>query len=205
MRKYWTVIGFFASATPVGILLGVILSSVSNSDAAAAVSALASGMLPSKWPCSLVHFACLIHAGLGLSYVVKSPSCQYIAAHVSAFCEAAQGMTVFMQALQRHCCLLLVCAAGPHSARADVSRDVPVCGIHGGDPPRAGGAQSQDCQAGHAHAGLWCHVTAGYLGMICQEFDGSQLMVSCSTAASPKQQLLNIDVARWAVALLQGP
>ena len=45
MRKYWTVIGFFASATPVGILLGVLLSSVSNSDAAAAVSALASGML----------------------------------------------------------------------------------------------------------------------------------------------------------------
>ncbi|CAK0783445.1 hypothetical protein CVIRNUC_006644 [Coccomyxa viridis] len=43
MRKYWTVIGFFASATPVGILLGVLLSSVSNSDAAAAVSALASG------------------------------------------------------------------------------------------------------------------------------------------------------------------
>ena len=45
MRKYWTVIGFFASATPVGILLGVLLSSVSNSDAAAAVSALASGVL----------------------------------------------------------------------------------------------------------------------------------------------------------------
>ncbi|CAL8464539.1 g4074 [Coccomyxa elongata] len=43
MRKFWTVIGFFASATPVGILLGVLLSSVSNSDAAASVSALASG------------------------------------------------------------------------------------------------------------------------------------------------------------------
>lgn len=43
MQKFWTVIGFFATATPVGILLGVILSSVSNSDAAAAVSALASG------------------------------------------------------------------------------------------------------------------------------------------------------------------
>lgn len=46
MRKFWTVIGFFASATPVGILLGVLLSSVSNSDAAASVSALASGELP---------------------------------------------------------------------------------------------------------------------------------------------------------------
>ncbi len=43
MQKFWTVIGFFATATPVGILLGVVLSSVSNSDAAAAVSALASG------------------------------------------------------------------------------------------------------------------------------------------------------------------
>ncbi|KAK9904991.1 hypothetical protein WJX75_007293 [Coccomyxa subellipsoidea] len=43
MRKFWTVIGSFASATPVGILLGVVLSSVSNSDAAASVSALASG------------------------------------------------------------------------------------------------------------------------------------------------------------------
>ena len=43
MQKFWTVIGFFATATPVGILLGVLLSSVSNSDAAAAVSALASG------------------------------------------------------------------------------------------------------------------------------------------------------------------
>lgn len=44
MQKFWTVIGFFATATPVGIVLGVVLSSVSNSDAAAAVSALASGM-----------------------------------------------------------------------------------------------------------------------------------------------------------------
>ena len=44
MQKFWTVIGFFATATPVGILLGVVLSSVSNSDAAAAVSALASGV-----------------------------------------------------------------------------------------------------------------------------------------------------------------
>ena len=43
MQKFWTVIGFFATATPVGILLGVGLSSVANSDAAAAVSALASG------------------------------------------------------------------------------------------------------------------------------------------------------------------
>ena len=43
MQKFWTVIGFFASATPVGILLGVVLSSVANSDAAASVSALASG------------------------------------------------------------------------------------------------------------------------------------------------------------------
>ena len=46
MQKFWTVIGFFATATPVGILLGVILSSVSNSNGAAAVSALASGRLP---------------------------------------------------------------------------------------------------------------------------------------------------------------
>lgn len=44
MQKFWTVIGFFATATPLGILLGVLLSSVSNSDAAAAVSALASGL-----------------------------------------------------------------------------------------------------------------------------------------------------------------
>ena len=29
LRKFWTVIGFFASATPLGILLGVVLSSVS--------------------------------------------------------------------------------------------------------------------------------------------------------------------------------
>ncbi len=43
MRKFWTVIGLFASATPVGILLGVALSRVANSDGAAAVSALASG------------------------------------------------------------------------------------------------------------------------------------------------------------------
>jgi hypothetical protein len=46
MQKFWTVIGFFATATPVGILLGVILSSMSNSNGAAAVSALASGGLP---------------------------------------------------------------------------------------------------------------------------------------------------------------
>ncbi|KAK9838166.1 hypothetical protein WJX81_006014 [Elliptochloris bilobata] len=43
MRKFWTVIGLFASATPVGILLGVVLSTVANSDGAASVSALASG------------------------------------------------------------------------------------------------------------------------------------------------------------------
>ena len=43
MRKFWTVIGLFASATPVGILLGVVLSNVANSDGAASVSALASG------------------------------------------------------------------------------------------------------------------------------------------------------------------
>ena len=63
MRKYWTVIGFFASATPVGILLGVILSSVSNSDAAAAVSALASGMLlPRNGLPALIQHARLINA-----------------------------------------------------------------------------------------------------------------------------------------------
>lgn len=43
MRKFWTVIGLFASATPVGIMLGVLLSTVANSDGAASVSALASG------------------------------------------------------------------------------------------------------------------------------------------------------------------
>ena len=50
-RKFWTVIGFFAGATPVGILLGVALSTVSNSDAAAAVSALASGARASGLAC----------------------------------------------------------------------------------------------------------------------------------------------------------
>ena len=45
MRKFWTVIGLFASATPVGIMLGVLLSTVANSDGAASVSALASGPL----------------------------------------------------------------------------------------------------------------------------------------------------------------
>lgn len=56
MQKFWTVIGFFASATPVGILLGVVLSSVSNSNAAATISALASGQPPSHMPCTLNTF-----------------------------------------------------------------------------------------------------------------------------------------------------
>ena len=59
MQKFWTVIGFFATATPVGILLGVILSSVSNSDGAAAVSALASGRLPE--PMHPIYF--MLHLG----------------------------------------------------------------------------------------------------------------------------------------------
>ncbi len=50
MRKFWTVIGLFASATPVGILLGVALSRVANSDGAAAVSALASGAVAGLGP-----------------------------------------------------------------------------------------------------------------------------------------------------------
>lgn len=54
MRKFWTVIGLFASATPVGILLGVVLSNVANSDGAASVSALASG--GAALTCSLSTF-----------------------------------------------------------------------------------------------------------------------------------------------------
>ena len=65
MRRFWTVIGFFASATPVGILLGVLLSSVSNSDAAASVSALASGELPCPTQClSGSHAETLLQAYL---------------------------------------------------------------------------------------------------------------------------------------------
>jgi len=41
--RFWVVIGIFAVATPVGIALGRILASESDSVAAAALSALASG------------------------------------------------------------------------------------------------------------------------------------------------------------------
>lgn len=42
-QRYWTVIGLFSMATPVGIFLGYILSEASKSRGGAAMSALASG------------------------------------------------------------------------------------------------------------------------------------------------------------------
>ena len=42
-RKFWTVVGLFSVATPVGIFFGYILTEVSSGSSAAALSALASG------------------------------------------------------------------------------------------------------------------------------------------------------------------
>lgn len=42
-RQFWSVIALFAFATPVGIALGYALSSITTSNGAAAISALASG------------------------------------------------------------------------------------------------------------------------------------------------------------------
>ena len=41
--RFWTVIGAFAIATPVGILLGTLLARFASGRAAASLSALASG------------------------------------------------------------------------------------------------------------------------------------------------------------------
>jgi solute carrier family 39 (zinc transporter), member 1/2/3 len=41
--QFWSVIGFFSLATPVGIFLGYVLSAVTTADGAACISALASG------------------------------------------------------------------------------------------------------------------------------------------------------------------
>jgi solute carrier family 39 (zinc transporter), member 1/2/3 len=43
MSKFWTVIAFFALATPVGIFIGYAVSSIAEGTAAAGISALASG------------------------------------------------------------------------------------------------------------------------------------------------------------------
>ena len=44
--RFWTVIGAFALATPLGILLGTLLASFASGRAAAGLSALASGAAP---------------------------------------------------------------------------------------------------------------------------------------------------------------
>ncbi len=41
--KFWTVIGLFASATPLGIFIGYATSNIDNGTVSAAMSALASG------------------------------------------------------------------------------------------------------------------------------------------------------------------
>lgn len=139
MRKFWTVIGFFASATPVGIMLGVLLSNVANSDAAASVSALASGKLRTV----------LLYLNMMMG---PRPCSVRIVGSVEKPSRSVSALQWYaMQAMNEKC----------------ECRHVPVCGIHGGDSQRACCAEPSHRQTYHAHGGICGNVHSGHMGIEC--------------------------------------